>query len=118
MICAAVIISNPTTVSANNEQTAVEDTGEQQPSLRQEIQKLKKGNWVNLTTEQKLEDLDILYQTLKDNYPYFHVLKRMRNVDLNEKYRTARKEISKGGTDIAFISRWMHSSIPMTRLNT
>ncbi|GAA6511637.1 S41 family peptidase [Enterocloster bolteae] len=102
VICAAVIISNPTTVSANNEQTAVEDTGEQQPSLRQEIQKLKKGNWVNLTTEQKLEDLDILYQTLKDNYPYFHVLKRMRNVDLNEKYRTARKEISKGGTDIAF----------------
>ena len=62
MICAAVIISNPTTVSASNEQTAVEDTGEQQPSLRQEIQKLKKGNWVNLTTEQKLEDLDILYQ--------------------------------------------------------
>ena len=58
MICAAVIISNPTTVSAGNEQTAVEDTGEQQPSLRQEIQKLKKGNWVN----QKLEDLDILYQ--------------------------------------------------------
>lgn len=42
MICAAVIISNPTTVSAGNEQTAVEDTGEQQPSLRQEIQKLKK----------------------------------------------------------------------------
>ena len=49
MICAAVIISNPTTVSAGNEQTAVEDTGEQHPSLRQEIQKLKKGNWVNQT---------------------------------------------------------------------
>ena len=45
----AVIISNPTTVSASNEQTAVEDTGEQQPSLRQEIPKLKKGNWVNQT---------------------------------------------------------------------
>ena len=105
VICAAVIISNPTTVSASNEQTAVEDTGEQQPSLRQEIQKLKKGNWVNLTTEQKLEDLDILYQTLKDNYPYFHVLKRMRNVDLNEKYTTARKEISKGGTDIVLYKK-------------
>ena len=49
LICAAVIISNPTTVSASNEQTAVEDTGEQQPSLRQEIPKLKKGNWVNQT---------------------------------------------------------------------
>ena len=48
-ICAAVIISKPTTVSASNEQTAVEDTGEQQPSLRQEIPKLKKGNWVNQT---------------------------------------------------------------------
>ena len=35
VICAAVIISKPTTVSASNEQTAVEDTGEQQPSLRQ-----------------------------------------------------------------------------------
>jgi len=49
VICAAVIICKPTTVSASNEQTAVEDTGEQQPSLRQEIPKLKKGNWVNQT---------------------------------------------------------------------
>ena len=49
VICAAVIISKPTTVSASNEQTAVEDTGEQQPSLRQGIPKLKKGNWVNQT---------------------------------------------------------------------
>lgn len=49
VICAAVIISKPTTVSASNEQTAVEDTGEQQPSLRQEIPKLKKENWVNQT---------------------------------------------------------------------
>lgn len=102
LICAAVIISSPATVSAGNGQTAGKDTVEQPPSLRNEIQKLKNGNWINLTTEQKLEDLDILYQTLKDNYPYFHVLKRMRNVDLDEKYRTARKEISKGGTDIAF----------------
>uniref|UniRef100_UPI001F17BE7E S41 family peptidase n=1 Tax=Enterocloster aldenensis TaxID=358742 RepID=UPI001F17BE7E len=102
LICAAVIISSPATASAGNGQTAVEATGEQPPSLRKEIQKLKKGNWVNLTTQQKLEDLDILYQTLKDNYPYFHVLKRMRNVDLEEKYRTARTEISRGGTDIAF----------------
>ena len=49
VICAAAIISNSTTVSASNEQTSVEDTGEQQPSLRQEIPKLKKGNWVNQT---------------------------------------------------------------------
>ena len=49
VICAAAIISKPTTVSASNEQTSVEDTGEQQPSLRQEIPKLKKGNWVNQT---------------------------------------------------------------------
>ena len=49
VICAGVIISKPTTVSASNEQTAVEDTGEQQPSLRQEIPKLKKENWVNQT---------------------------------------------------------------------
>ena len=46
VICAAAIISNSTTVSASNEQPSVEDTGEQQPSLRQEIPKLKKGNWV------------------------------------------------------------------------
>ena len=49
VICAAAIISKPTTVSASNEQTSVEDTGEQQPSLRQGIPKLKKGNWVNQT---------------------------------------------------------------------
>lgn len=34
-----------------------------------------------LTTEQKLEDFDYLYNTLKENYPYFEVRKRMIGYD-------------------------------------
>lgn len=34
-----------------------------------------------LTTEQKLADFDYLYHTMKENYPYFDVKKRMTNYD-------------------------------------
>ena len=34
-----------------------------------------------LTTEQKLEDFNYLYNTMKDNFPFFEVKKRMLNYD-------------------------------------
>lgn len=34
-----------------------------------------------LTTEQKLEDLNYLYETMKENYPFFEVKKRMLGYD-------------------------------------
>ena len=36
-------------------------------------------NWYNLTKEQKLQDMEYLYQTLQQNYPYINMLKRMYN---------------------------------------
>jgi len=35
----------------------------------------------NLTTEQKIEDFEFFYNTLKESYPYFEVNKRMNEVD-------------------------------------
>ena len=32
-------------------------------------------NWYNLTKEQKLQDMEYLYQTLQQNYPYINMLK-------------------------------------------
>ena len=44
-------------------------------------------NWYNLTKEQKLQDMEYLYQTLQQNYPYINMLKRMYNVDLEQEYQ-------------------------------
>lgn len=42
---------------------------------------IQQVNPTQLTTEQKLQDFDYLYNTLKDNYPYFEVRKRMIGYD-------------------------------------
>ena len=38
-------------------------------------------NHSQLSTKQKLQDFEFLYQTLEENYPYFGVTKRQSNVD-------------------------------------
>lgn len=44
----------------------------------------EEGNWKGLTTEEKLEDFDFLYQTLKENYSYWNLAERTQNIDLEE----------------------------------
>ncbi len=73
-----------------------------EPSVLNEFASLTDGNWQGLTKEEKLEDFDKLYQTLKENYPYFHVLKRMHNVDLDTEYEKFRKDIEASETDAQF----------------
>lgn len=46
------------------------------------------GNWMYLTKEQRLKDFDYLYQQLKENYPYFNVVKRTRGINLDRRYET------------------------------
>lgn len=45
------------------------------------ITKDKKQENTELTTEQKVEDFEYLYNILEENYPYFDVNKRTRNID-------------------------------------
>lgn len=72
-----------------------------------ELNKLEgeKGNWLGLSSEQKLEDFDYLYQTLQENYPYFQVLKRMYDVDLDQLYQQTRLQVEKSGSDVAFFAQ-------------
>ena len=44
--------------------------------------------------EEYLEDLDFLYNTLRDNFPYFGVIKRILDVDLHERYAITREHIT------------------------
>ena len=60
----------------------------------------EEGNWKGLTTEEKLEDFDFLYQTLKENYPYWNLAERTQNIDLEEQYRICREKIKNSETDM------------------
>lgn len=73
-----------------------------QPTALGEFASLTNGNWYNLTKQQKLQDIDYLYKIVKENYPYIHVLKRMYNVDLEQEYKTARKQTENCKTDAEF----------------
>lgn len=73
-----------------------------QPKVLEEFASLENGNWYDLTTEQKLQDIDYLYKILEQNYPYINMLKRMYDVDLKQEYQKAREEVKKSQTDAQF----------------
>jgi len=78
-------------------------------------------NWYNLTKEQKLQDMEYLYQTLQQNYPYINMLKRMYNVDLEQEYQKAIKEIENSKTDFEFytiVNRFTNQSHMVGHLST
>ena len=45
-------------------------------------------------------DFDFLYQTLKENYPYWNLAERTQNIDLEEQYRICREKIKNSETDM------------------
>lgn len=88
---------------AENKSTQSSDSVEEEPpSMRKEIAKIQNGNWINITLEQKLEDIDYLHKTLQENYPYFNVVKRMIGIDLEEAYQKTRSDVANTTSDIAF----------------
>lgn len=60
----------------------------------------EEGNWKGLTKEEKLEDFDFLYQTLKENYPYWKLAERTQNMDLETQYHIYREKIENSETDM------------------
>lgn len=72
------------------------------PTVLGEFVKLEDGNWLNLTKEQKAEDLDFLYEQLKENFPYFNVIKRMINIDFEDEYKKFSKEAIESKNDAEF----------------
>lgn len=60
-------------------------------------------NGQTLSKEQKLEDFEYLYQTLKDNYPYFGVLEREHNLKWLDYKNDFIKAIEETKTDKDFI---------------
>lgn len=56
-----------------------------------------------LTSKQKIEDFDYMYNILKDNYPYFEVNKRVYGIDWLRKKQEYEKEVSETRNDKSFI---------------
>lgn len=56
-------------------------------------------SWMNLTTADYLEDFDYLYQAMKDNYPYFGVVKRKVGLDIETEYQKTREIVGRCSND-------------------
>lgn len=56
-----------------------------------------------LTSKQKIEDFDYMYNILKDNYPYFEVNKRLYGVDWLSKKQEYEKQILRTRNDKGFV---------------
>lgn len=72
------------------------------PTVLNEFLLLEDGSWQGLTAEQKQEDLDYLYNILKENYPYFNLLERKYGVNLEEEFKEAREAAAQVWTDAQF----------------
>jgi hypothetical protein len=57
-----------------------------------------------LTESQKIEDFEYLYNTLKENYPYFNVLKRTSNKDWLVKHDVFLNAIKEAKNDTLFLA--------------
>lgn len=58
--------------------------------------------WMNITPEQYLDDYDMLYQQLTENYPYFGVAQRKYSVDIKQQYEQYRERVSGCNNDDEF----------------
>jgi hypothetical protein len=58
--------------------------------------------WMDLTPRQYLQDFDVLYKEMTDNYPYFGVAQRKNNVNIEEQYKVYRKQIETCNNDDDF----------------
>ncbi|MDR1182061.1 MAG: hypothetical protein LBL13_08815 [Bacteroidales bacterium] len=61
------------------------------------------GQQINLTQKQKLNDFEYLYQTLKQNYPYFGVGLRQTGIDWLAKHDEFVEKIKAANNDSAYI---------------
>lgn len=61
-------------------------------------------SWMNMSQEQYLEDFDYLYAQLQENYPFFHVAKRKKNIDIDALYAEYRDKIARCSNDYDFHS--------------
>ena len=110
--CIAVPAAQQTTITQNEQQYAVQKFASAQNDS---------DNWYYLSTKQKLEDMNYLYQTLEQNYPYINMLKRMYGVDLKQEYQKAIKEIENSKTDFDFymiVNRFTNKSNMVGHLST
>ena len=110
-----------TTVSAQQSANNTQTQYIQQYAVQSAYTQNSSDNWCNLTKEQKLQDMAYLYQTLQQNYPYINMLKRMYNVDLEQEYKNAVKEIENSKTDFEFyaiVNRFTNKSNMVGHLST
>ncbi len=56
-----------------------------------------------LTKEEKVEDFNFFFKEIKENYPFFNVLKREYGIDFIANYSKYLKEVDKADTDEKFL---------------
>lgn len=96
-----------TTAAAAETEAAGQGTAPAQQQLQTvtgELSKLPKdkANWKGLTGQEKLDDFDYLYKTLKENFPYLELIKRAKGVDMDQEYETYRAKVERTETDMQF----------------
>lgn len=69
--------------------------------VNSELLALEKQNWMNLSQEQMMEDVEYLYKTLEKNYPYFGVVKR-KGIDITANYEAMKTKVANCKSDIEF----------------
>lgn len=79
---------------------------ENRQSVLGELEKLtgEEGNWKGLTKKERLADVDFLYETMKENYPYMALAERLSGADWEESYQRCREKAGAAKTDWQFFA--------------
>ena len=113
------LASNPNTLNSEPSSQLHQEIASSEPITTEDyLQTLsdKEKCWMNITPAQYLEDYDMLYQQLTENYPYFGVAQRKYGVDINQQYKHYRERIinCKNDNDFRSLIRAFVSEIQYT----
>jgi len=61
---------------------------------------------IALSKEQCVEDLDYMWKTLAESFPFIHTINRMIDLNMEEEFTRLKKSVENGKSDV-FIDKWM-----------
>lgn len=101
--------SSPVSVTSGSSHAETPEQAEQTAAptdayipFSQRLEAMRGQNWAGLTADQMLEDWDLFYQNLKENYPYFGVVARIADMDMEARYKEIRAQIPSYTSDMDF----------------
>ena len=105
--CSAQNTPIPTTASPSMSSAPIETVIETSaPPTETEPSSSDSGEEIVLSSEQCIEDVDFLWRTLEESFPYIQTVNRMTGLNMEDEFANLRMSVEEGGQQVS-LEDWM-----------